>query len=276
MTGFQGRAKEKTEIPSKPTPEGFKIWVLGDHGYLFKWLWHAKGTQKGQGPQGLSPTWKQWPKMAQVVLQLLQEAVVAPRRHCVWLDNLFTSEPLFRHLRTQEIGAAGTIRTVQTEREHLEGDSRAFPGALGASSTQNSTQSLPEPASTQGSTQSRCTRSRKVGKAAGTQTGTQKGTQNRGLIRRLAELKALQNSIKWGTQYLDCAPDDQVLQIGFRDQVLVLFFTTVHSYTQKQGLQMVTRTRKRPANRNTVARAPFDTSVTKALPFPVPLDDYNH
>ena len=139
------------------------------------------------------------------------------------------------------------------QREQLEANS-------GASSTQDSTQ---ETAGTRRSTRSKA-------------KSTQKGTQNRGLIQRLAELKTLQNSIQWGTQYLDCKSDGQVLQIGFRDQVLVLFFTTVHRCTQEHGLEMVIRTRKRPANRNSVAKESFSTSVTNVLLFLISLNNYNH
>ena len=273
IAAFEGRAKETVQIPSKPTPEGFKLWILGDHGYQYRWLFHAKGTQKGQGPQGLSPTWKQWPKTTQVVLQLLEDAQVVPGRCCVWLDNLFSSEPLFRYLRQREIGAAGTVRTVNTAREEEEAENSILGALLGASGTHGSTQAPTEPASTQGSTQA----------PASTQGSTQKkkkGTQdeviNRGITPRIARLKSLAGAIEWGTQYVDTQSDGQVLQIAFRDQVVVLFFTTVHRCTQEKGLEMVLRTRKRPNNQNTKAKAPFGASTTKVLPFPVALDDYNH
>ena len=42
-----GRAPEIVNILSKPTPEGFKIWVLANEGYILDWLWHAKGDKKG-------------------------------------------------------------------------------------------------------------------------------------------------------------------------------------------------------------------------------------
>lgn len=42
-----GRVLEIVNIPSKPTPEGFKIWVLANQGYILDWLWHAKGDKKG-------------------------------------------------------------------------------------------------------------------------------------------------------------------------------------------------------------------------------------
>jgi hypothetical protein len=44
---FMGRAPEIVNIPSKPTPEGFKIWVLANEGYVLDWLWHARGDNGG-------------------------------------------------------------------------------------------------------------------------------------------------------------------------------------------------------------------------------------
>ncbi|KAF1812442.1 pea pathogenicity protein, partial [Eremomyces bilateralis CBS 781.70] len=40
MARFTGRAAEIVNIPSKPTPKGFKIWVLADQGYILDWLFH--------------------------------------------------------------------------------------------------------------------------------------------------------------------------------------------------------------------------------------------
>ena len=34
-------------IPSKPTLEGFKIWILTNKGYILDFIWHAKGDKKG-------------------------------------------------------------------------------------------------------------------------------------------------------------------------------------------------------------------------------------
>ena len=44
---FMGRAPEIVNIPSKLTPEGFKIWVLANEGYILDWLWHARGDKAG-------------------------------------------------------------------------------------------------------------------------------------------------------------------------------------------------------------------------------------
>ena len=42
-----GRASETVNIPSKPTPEGFKIWVLANKGYILDFIWYTKGDKKG-------------------------------------------------------------------------------------------------------------------------------------------------------------------------------------------------------------------------------------
>ena len=40
---FTGRASKTVNIPSKPTPIGYKIWVLAYQGYVLDFLlWHAK------------------------------------------------------------------------------------------------------------------------------------------------------------------------------------------------------------------------------------------
>ena len=42
-----GRAKEIINIPIKPEPEGFKIWVLANCVYILDWLYYCKGDNKG-------------------------------------------------------------------------------------------------------------------------------------------------------------------------------------------------------------------------------------
>ena len=121
---FMGRAKEIVNIPSKPTPEGFKIWVLANEGYVLDWLYHAKGSSKDEGPQDLDDFWTKWLGFTQtqaVVLDLLaQDNVAKDHSHIVWLDNLFTSARLLSQLDSEGFGAAGTVRTTSTSREEME------------------------------------------------------------------------------------------------------------------------------------------------------------
>ena len=39
-----GRSKDIVNILSKPTPEGYKIWVLANQGYVLDWMYHTKGV----------------------------------------------------------------------------------------------------------------------------------------------------------------------------------------------------------------------------------------
>jgi hypothetical protein len=66
-----GRAPEIVNIPSKPTPEGFKIWVLANEGYILDFIWHAKGNIKGPVDLDQSFIEEGFSKTQAVVLNLL-------------------------------------------------------------------------------------------------------------------------------------------------------------------------------------------------------------
>ena len=108
-----GRAKEIVNIPSKPTPEGFKIWVLANEGYILDWLYHAKGSNKNDGPQDLCDFWTKhlgFNQTQAVVLDLVtQDDIAKDHSHIIWLDNLFTSARLLSQLDIEGFGAAGTV-----------------------------------------------------------------------------------------------------------------------------------------------------------------------
>lgn len=122
IEGFEGRAKEAVNIPSKPTPIGFKQWVLASDGYVFDWLWHARGSGKRDGPQGLDKAWTDegFSATQATVLTLMRRMENKGCGHTVWLDNLFTSARLLKRLRDFGIGGAGTVRTTKTKREEKE------------------------------------------------------------------------------------------------------------------------------------------------------------
>ena len=95
---FMGRAVEIVNIPSKPIPEGFKIWILANTGYVLNWLFHAKGDRLR--PIDLDDFWTDnlgFLKTQAVVLDLVtQQGVLGGFYHIIWLDNLFTSARLLR------------------------------------------------------------------------------------------------------------------------------------------------------------------------------------
>ncbi|KAJ3455627.1 hypothetical protein MRS44_017109 [Fusarium solani] len=129
MTRFTGRSYETTKVPNKPTPLGFKSWVVAQKGFFLRWIWHQ--PKKRYGPVGLQKKPRRHPrKKSQFPGQLrsqrrrdlytplnpTQSVVIAlvnklPKaRYHVFIDNLFSSANLFTHLRRLGHGATGTAR----------------------------------------------------------------------------------------------------------------------------------------------------------------------
>lgn len=125
IAGFTGRSGDTVTIKTKPTPEGYKIWCAASEGYCHDFLFHVPSQQKGAGPQGLQiEQWKQeiippMPPTNLVVLELATRLHDKGMGHCIWMDNLFTTQQLLSELRKRGIGGAGTVRTGgnKTKRE---------------------------------------------------------------------------------------------------------------------------------------------------------------
>ena len=193
---FTGRAFETVNIPSKPTPEGFKVWVVANQGYILDWLWDAKGDKKG--PVDLDEYWtkdKGFSRTQAVVLDLLLQELDGKRyfdknKHIVWLDNLFTSVKLLRQLREEGIGAAGTVRTTKTRREVVdEWEAKR-------------TEPAPRP----------------------------KKDPPEYTDRSLADLKLVHSGqIEWGKLYGRLSKDGSVMEFAWKDADVVLFMSTVDS-----------------------------------------------
>ena len=233
---FMDRASETVNIPSKPVPEGFKIWILANHDYVMDWLYHAKGEQKG--PVDLNKVYtKEWgfSKTQAVIFDLLQQQDISDDfSHVVWLDNLFTSARLLSVLRNLGFGAAGTVRTTKTQREILEekGDEEA-------------------------------------------QKRQSKKEKNRDLLSCLSELKLKFGAqIEWGKLYGGISNDGNVLEFAWKDQQVVLFMSTVSTGT-KTVKRMRRRPAKTSTNAKT-SRAVFGDQAVKELSIPDFIDLYNH
>ena len=116
---FQGRSHETTTIPSKPEPIGYKIWVIAQDGYFLQWVQHTKGAGKGYvgvptPPElGGSKNGIGGNKTAAIAAYLLGLLLfyTDPGRYIVYLDNLFTSLPLLKYLRSRGQGATRTAYT---------------------------------------------------------------------------------------------------------------------------------------------------------------------
>jgi hypothetical protein len=111
MIAFTGKSKLKLTITTKPTPTGFKMWVIAQRGYFLGWLPHrphskfgpaGRPKRKVNGQPALNPT--------QSVVPLLVKKLPSANYH-VYVDNLFSSPQLFEELRKEGHGATGTART---------------------------------------------------------------------------------------------------------------------------------------------------------------------
>ena len=101
MVRFQGRVSFKQYNKDKPNKWAIKLWSLAASsiGFLLKYdvyLGAEPGVPKPPGGLG-----------AKVVMKLLEDYKYMG--HVVYMDNYYSSIPLYRSLRNMDIGACGTI-----------------------------------------------------------------------------------------------------------------------------------------------------------------------
>ena len=235
---FMGRAKEVVNIPKKPVPEGFKIWVLANAGYVLDWMWHSKGSKKDEGPVDLDDYWTKnlgFSKTQAVVLDLVsQEGISKDNFHVIWLDNLFTSTPLFTQLKHEGFAAAGTARLGQTKREKTE-------------------QTAGEPA----------------------QKARMKKEKNRGLADTLVDIKLKWGQqLEWGKLFGCVSSNGEVMQFAWKDNNTVLFMSTVAD----PKATIVRRRRRPGATSTSAKTSwkAFGGEKIKELAIPEFIDLYNH
>ncbi|KAM6514071.1 hypothetical protein FALCPG4_18895 [Fusarium falciforme] len=151
---YTGRSDAITTIKSKPDPVGFKIWVIAQLGFFIHWLWHIKDAEHGAvgveistqilSSQPSQPSQARPRKRRKVSAKAAEEApdiedddeavnstqavvigltkTLPKSAYHVFVDNLFSSPPLFRNLRKQGYGATGTARANSGIHEELVRD----------------------------------------------------------------------------------------------------------------------------------------------------------
>jgi hypothetical protein len=116
---FEGRAKETTTVPLKPTPTGFKVWAVTQRGFLLLWNWHIPGEKNGpvrvktsQALGGTKKAGNKGNKTQVVVLHLINKLPKPPQGsgYHVFLDNLFVSTRFVEYARSQGVGVTRTCR----------------------------------------------------------------------------------------------------------------------------------------------------------------------
>ena len=105
MVRCEGRSAHTFKMPNKPIPEGYKLFVLADQGYIYTFTpaSRTKGLDEVSSYKGLSRT-------GSMVLHLAKQLPQHGYIYRIYLDNYFTTIPLFEELRIIKIGAAGTTR----------------------------------------------------------------------------------------------------------------------------------------------------------------------
>ena len=90
-------------MPNKPIKQGYKIYGIADHGYIYNWIWSSR--EKGLQDMVLHPA------LTNTGCLVRNLALSLPRRYLtIYLDNYFTSIPLFSELRACNFGAVSTTR----------------------------------------------------------------------------------------------------------------------------------------------------------------------
>jgi hypothetical protein len=98
-----GRTKHSYKMPNKPIKQGYKLYGIADHGYIYSWIWSSKvfGLEEILPYEGLTNTGA----LVQSLISTLPRTGIS-----IYMDNYFTSIPLFQSLRQKLYGAIGTTR----------------------------------------------------------------------------------------------------------------------------------------------------------------------
>jgi hypothetical protein len=111
MLAFRGRSKDTTKFKNKLISEGFKNWVLAEHGYVWNWEWHSidRGSEGAREPLD-SRIPEELPETQRMIMRLALTLPINTHDFILYLDNLFTSLPLAKAMKKASINVTGTIR----------------------------------------------------------------------------------------------------------------------------------------------------------------------
>ena len=108
MVRYFGHTRHTIKAPHKSIKQGYKVWALGDCGYIFNWLWYSKY----QGTEGLGSKSREntIANTQALVLSLAKSLPDPVKGYTLYLDNLFPSIPLAVALGKLGIGVMSTAR----------------------------------------------------------------------------------------------------------------------------------------------------------------------
>jgi hypothetical protein len=107
-----GRSAYTYKMPNKPIKQGYKLYDIADHGYVYSWIWSSKkyGLEGILPQEGLTNTGA----LVHALISTLPRSGIT-----IYMDNYFTSVPLFESLRTKAYGAVGTTRAHEAFSKEL-------------------------------------------------------------------------------------------------------------------------------------------------------------
>ena len=113
MIPFKGFLAWVQRMPRKPVKVGIKLFVVADAHTSYCWDFHIYvGKAAGNDEDDVG----QLGKTDRVVISLVKN--LAHQGHHLYLDNFYTSVPLFLFLQTQGILCCGTIRSNRKQYPH--------------------------------------------------------------------------------------------------------------------------------------------------------------
>ena len=119
MVAFKGRSKDIVKLKNKPIDTGYKLWCIGDHGYIWSWLFHSKEEGVETFKIGQKTSWPRADNSSQKSVELaptfalvLRLADQLPKQldYCIYLDNLFLNLPVAQCLLAIGIRCMSTTR----------------------------------------------------------------------------------------------------------------------------------------------------------------------
>ena len=108
MIPYFGHTRHTIKAKHKPIKQGYKVWALGDSGYIFNWLWYSK--TEGTESLGSRSRQNSLADTQALVISLAKSLLDPAIGYILYLDNLFTNIPLATALGQLGIGVMGTTR----------------------------------------------------------------------------------------------------------------------------------------------------------------------
>ena len=113
MIPYLGYTRHAIKAPHKPIKQGYKLWKLGDLGYIYSWLWYSKA----EGTEGLDTRSRprsrrrSRPRSSELSMADTQALVISLAKslpdpaqgYTLYLDNLFNNIPLAHALAQLKI-----------------------------------------------------------------------------------------------------------------------------------------------------------------------------